>query len=103
MAVSSSTITSILNAIGSLGSGGLLNFHAGLSAANEMVAMRLISNMQANPAASAAYLPALLAIPGLPPQIVNYVTATPPNYTEANNALLAAVANEGFLSKIIGG
>lgn len=102
--INASAITSILTTIAST-PGAWTVFTNHLSTANEMQAVQLLDSMQTNPALAPNLLPALLAIPNLPPAVASNVQEAltqPPNFqmlmANAKAALLAAAGTGGIFS-----
>lgn len=112
MAISSATITSLSTLLQTIGStpGALNLLGSHLSQANEMQALEVLDQMEANPSTAAALLPELTSIANIPPTVTNWVNQaiTQPtnfasNIAQAKNALLVAATSTGTLGTLFSG
>ena len=112
MAISASTITSLSTLLTTLGStpGALNLLGTHLTTANEMQALEVLDQMEANPSTAASLLPELTTISGIPPTVTNWVnqaiTGGPANFGnnigQAKNELLQASMSTGTLGGLFG-
>jgi hypothetical protein len=113
MSISPETITALSTALQTLGStpGALSLLGTHLSQANEMQALEVLDQMEANPATAASLLPELTTIANIPPTVTNWVnqaiTGGPANFSsniaQAKNALLQAATSSSTLGGIFAG
>jgi len=113
MAISSATITSLSTLLQTIGStpGALNLLGSHLSQANEMQALEVLDQMEANPATAASLLPELTTIANIPPTVTNWVNQAitggqqsfSSNIAQAKNALLQAATSTGTLGTLFSG
>src|SRR5271170_375909 len=97
--------TALSNILGSLTPGQYSKFFSHMTQSDASRAMQMMMTMESNPALAPALLPALEAIPNLPPMVTTWLTAAlsnPANYQQDMAQAMAALQSQMVSPGVLG-